>query len=225
MEITAHRHALGRRALQLRQIAAQEHDRIVNEAVCGGHIGGRVGEEGGGRQRQAGGGSDRYGREAEGLGAREPRTSTGERDSSPGVSVFCPGGARPRGEAMIAFIDDHREVYGVEPICKVLPIAPSTYHAHIAQRIDPSKRSARAQRDAELKIEVQRVFAENFGVYGARKVWRQLRREGFAVARCTVERLMASLEEKALSSDCPPVDHSTHRTRCAECPRFGAEIP
>jgi len=62
---------------------------------------------------------------------------------------------------MIAFIDDHREVYGVEPICKVLPIAPSTYHAHIAQRIDPSKRSARAQRDAELKIEVQRVFAEN----------------------------------------------------------------
>jgi putative transposase len=77
---------------------------------------------------------------------------------------------------MIAFIDDHREAYGVEPICKVLPIAPSTYHAHIAQRIDASKRSARAQRDAELKIEVQRVFAENFGVYGARKVWRQLRR-------------------------------------------------
>jgi putative transposase len=70
---------------------------------------------------------------------------------------------------MIAFIDDHREVYGVEPICKVLPIAPSTYHAHIAQRIDPTKRSARAQRDAELKIEVQRVFAENFGVYGARR--------------------------------------------------------
>ena len=59
---------------------------------------------------------------------------------------------------MIAFIDDHREAYGVEPICKVLPIAPSTYHAHIAQRIDPSKRSARAQRDAELKIEVRRVL-------------------------------------------------------------------
>ena len=61
---------------------------------------------------------------------------------------------------MIAFIDDHREAYGVEPICKVLPIAPSTYHAHIAQRVDASKRSARAQRDAELKIEVQRVLAE-----------------------------------------------------------------
>src|SRR4249919_1576835 len=67
---------------------------------------------------------------------------------------------------MIAFIDDHREAYGVEPICKVLPIAPSTYHAHIAQRVDASKRSARAQRDAELKIEVQRVFAENFGAEG-----------------------------------------------------------
>ena len=70
---------------------------------------------------------------------------------------------------MIAFIDDHREAYGVEPICKVLPIAPSTYHEQIAQRIDVSKRSARAQRDSELKIEVQRVFAENFGVYGVRK--------------------------------------------------------
>jgi putative transposase len=83
---------------------------------------------------------------------------------------------------MIAFIDDHRAAYGVEPICKVLPIAPSTYYAHVAQRIEASKRSARARRDGELKAEVQRVFAENFGVYGARKVWRQLRREGFAGA-------------------------------------------
>ena len=94
---------------------------------------------------------------------------------------------------MKAFIDEHRGAYGVEPICKVLPIAPSTYHAHVARRIDAGKRSARARRDAELKVEVQRVFAENFGVYGARKVWRQLRREGVAVARCTVERLMANL--------------------------------
>ena len=67
---------------------------------------------------------------------------------------------------MIAFINDHREAYGIEPICKVLPIALSTYHAHIAQRIDPSKRSARAQRDEALKIEVRRVFEENFRVYG-----------------------------------------------------------
>ena len=79
---------------------------------------------------------------------------------------------------MIAFIDDHRGVHGVEPICKVLPIAPSTYRAHVAKRADPTRLSARARRDATLKIEVRRVFEENFGVYGVRKVWRQLKREG-----------------------------------------------
>jgi transposase InsO family protein len=94
---------------------------------------------------------------------------------------------------MIAFIDDHREAYGVEPICKMLPIAPSTYHDHAAKRRDPSKLSTRAQRDFALKPEIARVFAENFEVYGARKVWRQMMREGHGVARCTVERLMAEL--------------------------------
>ncbi len=94
---------------------------------------------------------------------------------------------------MIAFIDEHRGVHGVEPICKVLPIAPSTYHAHAARRADPAGLSARARRDVALKAEVGRVFAENFGVYGVRKVWRQLLREGFAVARCTVARLMRDL--------------------------------
>ncbi len=94
---------------------------------------------------------------------------------------------------MIAFIDDHRASYGVEPICRQLPIAPSTYHAHRARRDDPSRRSDRAKRDAELRVEIGRVHAENFGVYGVRKVWRQLRREGFDVARCTVERLMHAM--------------------------------
>lgn len=94
---------------------------------------------------------------------------------------------------MIAFIDDHREAHGVEPICKVLPIAPSSYHDHVAKRADPEKLSVRAKRDLELKPEIERVFAENFEVYGARKVWRQMVREGFNVARCTVERLMADL--------------------------------
>jgi hypothetical protein len=94
---------------------------------------------------------------------------------------------------MIAFIDDHREAHGVEPICKVLPIAPSTYHDHVAKRRDPSRLSARAKRDEELKIEVRRVFEGNFRVYGVRKVWRQLRREGFDVARCTVSRLMRQM--------------------------------
>jgi putative transposase len=95
---------------------------------------------------------------------------------------------------MIAFIDDHRGAYGVEPICKVLPIAPSTYYAQVARRADPTKRSARARSDAALTIEIRRVFDGNFQVYGVRKVWHQLRREGFDVARCTVARLMKAMD-------------------------------
>ena len=91
---------------------------------------------------------------------------------------------------MIGFIDDHRGVYGVEPICKVLPIAPSTYHAHAARRADPARLPARARRDLVLTADIQLVFDANFGVYGVRKVWRQLGREGKKVARCTVARLM-----------------------------------
>jgi putative transposase len=79
---------------------------------------------------------------------------------------------------MIAFIDDHRVQYGVKPICRVLPIAPSSYHAHAAQRRDPSRASARTRRDSLLEAEIRRVHAEHFGVYGVRKVWHQLRREG-----------------------------------------------
>ncbi len=94
---------------------------------------------------------------------------------------------------MIAFIDVHREIYGVEPISRILPIAPSTYYEHIAQRARPTKRSARTRRDAGLRPEVRRVFEENSYVYGVRKVWRQMMREGFAVARCTVERLMHNM--------------------------------
>jgi len=94
---------------------------------------------------------------------------------------------------MIAFIDDHRGAHGVEPIRKVLPIAPSTYHDHIARRADPEKLSSRAKRELILEPEMERVFAENFDVHGARRVWRQLNREYVPVARCTVERLMAEL--------------------------------
>ena len=94
---------------------------------------------------------------------------------------------------MIAFIDDHRGAHGVEPICKVLPIAPSTYHDHVARRRDPARRSPRAKRDEAMTMEVRRVFDENFRVYGVRKVWRQLRRERFDIARCTVSRLMRQM--------------------------------
>lgn len=91
------------------------------------------------------------------------------------------------------FIDDHREDYGVEPICAVLPIAPSTYHAHKARERDPSLCSARAQRDTALRPEIRRVWNENRQLYGAMKVWKQLNREGIFVARCTVERLMRDM--------------------------------
>ena len=94
---------------------------------------------------------------------------------------------------MTAFIDDHRSEYGVEPICRVLQVAPSAYHERVAQRRDPARRSARTRRDAALKPDILRVFAENYSVYGARKVWRQMQRENFTIARCTVERLMAEM--------------------------------
>ena len=94
---------------------------------------------------------------------------------------------------MKAFIDDHRAAYGVEPICRVLPIAPSTYRAHAACLADPSRASARAKRDAILRSEIRRVWEANFRVYGHRKVWRQLLREGIDVARCTVARLMVEM--------------------------------
>ena len=130
---------------------------------------------------------------------------------------------------MIAFIDDHRGAYGVEPICKVLPIAPSTFHAHVAKRVDPARLSARAKRDAALKIEIRRVFEENFGVYGVRKVWRQLRREGFDVARCTVQRLMGSMGLQGVIRGKPV--RTTISDKSAPCPldhvnrRFRAPRP
>lgn len=91
---------------------------------------------------------------------------------------------------MVSFIDDHRDVHGVEPICEVLPIAPATYYDHKAKQREPALRSCRVQRDEQLVVDIQRVWTENFRVYGARKVWRQLNREAIPSARCTVERLM-----------------------------------
>jgi putative transposase len=94
---------------------------------------------------------------------------------------------------MVSFINDHRNRYGVESICAVLPIAPSTYFRQRAEQIDPTRRSGRAQRDDELRIEIQRVWDANQQVYGPRKVWRQLRRERIRVAHCTVRRLMRGM--------------------------------
>jgi len=94
---------------------------------------------------------------------------------------------------MVSFIDENRGEYGVEPICKVILIAPSTYYAHKAREADPSLRSARARRDEVLREEIRRVWKDNFEVYGVRKVWRQLNRERIAVARSTVTRLMGEM--------------------------------
>ncbi|WGQ37149.1 IS3 family transposase [Alcaligenes faecalis] len=106
---------------------------------------------------------------------------------------FRPGGARPRIEEINAYIDRHRDVYGVEPICTVLQVAPSAYRRHAARQRRPELRSARSQRDEGLMAEIGRVWQANMQVYGVRKVWHQLQREGIAVARCTVERLMRRL--------------------------------
>ena len=94
---------------------------------------------------------------------------------------------------MVSFIEEHRNRYRVEPICRMLPIAPSMYFELKARQADPARVPARAQRDAVLRAQIQRVWDENFKVYGAHKVWRQLNREKISVARCTVERLMRDM--------------------------------
>ena len=94
---------------------------------------------------------------------------------------------------MAEFIDKNRNLYGVESICGVLPIAPSTYYEHQVRQRNPGRLPARVKRDAELNVEIDRVWKENRQVYGARKVWKQMNREGVGVARCTVRRLMRGM--------------------------------
>ncbi|PYQ70726.1 MAG: IS3 family transposase [Acidobacteria bacterium] len=108
-------------------------------------------------------------------------------------AFFRTGGARPPIEMKVAFIDQHRTTYGVEPICRVLPIAPSTYFRHKTHQADPTRRSARAQRDDELRAIIRRIWTEHFQVYGPRKVWRQMGRENLRAARCRVRRLMREM--------------------------------
>ncbi|MEU0664256.1 IS3 family transposase, partial [Streptomyces lavendulocolor] len=113
-----------------------------------------------------------------------------------GRSEFLRGRARPATSSLVAFIDEHKGRFGgVEPICRVLTlhdckIAPSTYYAHHKRQATPA---ARTVRDAELKERISEVFESNYRVYGARKIWHELNRQGHVVARCTVERLMREL--------------------------------
>ena len=117
---------------------------------------------------------------------------------------------------MISFIDEHRGVFGVEPICRLLPIAPSTYYENVAKRLDVDRLSIRARSDIGLKIEIRRVFNENFQVYGVRKVWRQLQREGFDAARCTVARLMRVMGLQGIIRGKPI--RTTISDKAAPCP-------
>ena len=94
---------------------------------------------------------------------------------------------------MVAFIDAQRDAYGVEPICRMLPIAPSTYFRHKSHHADPSRRSARAKRDDDLRAIIRRIWTEHHQVYGPRKVWRQMGRENLRAARCRVRRLMREM--------------------------------
>ena len=94
---------------------------------------------------------------------------------------------------VMALIEPHRKELGIEPICRELAIAPSSYHEHAARLADPGRRPARARRDHEIKAHIKRVHDGGFGLCGTRKVWHQLRREGIAVAKFTVERLMRAL--------------------------------
>jgi len=118
---------------------------------------------------------------------------------------------------MKMFIDEHREDHGVEPICKILPIAPSTYYAHAAIVRDRDLASDRAKRDAALRPEVSRVWDDNYKVYGVRKVWRQMQREGFDIARCTVARLMRQLGIQGVIRG--KTLKTTHSNPAVPCPR------
>jgi transposase InsO family protein len=130
---------------------------------------------------------------------------------------------------MVSFIDDHQGSYGVEPICRMLPIAPSTYYAHKSCLADPARLSERARRDAVLRQEIERVWKANREVYGARKVWRQLRREGIETARCTVERLMREMGLRGVVRGRKPrttiPDEATERRQDLVARKFIADGP
>ncbi|MFU4918052.1 IS3 family transposase [Pseudomonas aeruginosa] len=144
-------------------------------------------------------------------------------------AFFAPGGARPPLQVVRAFIDAHRDRLGVEPICRILQVAPSAYRRYAARQRDPALRSPRALRDDMLRVEIERVWQVNQQVYGADKVWRQLRREHIAVARCTVERLMRQLGLRGVSRG--KAVRTTRPDPAAACPQdrvnrqFVAERP
>jgi transposase InsO family protein len=131
---------------------------------------------------------------------------------------------------MAAFIDDHRDEYGVEPICRVVPIAQSTYYEHKARQADPSRLPARKRRDGELRVDIRRVWNENFEAYGALKTWKQLSREQIPAARCTIERLMREMGLRGVVRGraftiTTKTDESARRPADLVCRNFTASRP
>lgn len=110
---------------------------------------------------------------------------------------------------MVDFIDDHRKVYGVEPICRALPIAPSTYYEAKARQADPARRSPRTRHDAAVGRAIDRIWHDNRCVYGARKVWRELQRQRWAMARCTVERFRERRDAGHSTAPAPRAQQAT----------------
>ena len=121
---------------------------------------------------------------------------------------------------MIAFIDDHREAHGVEPICRVLPIAPSTYHAHAAKRADPSLLSARARRDAELTRQIRTIHAASYKTYGAPRIHAEFKENGVAIGRKRIARLMRGAGLAGISCRRRPV--TTKRTSVHHPPQISS---
>jgi len=123
---------------------------------------------------------------------------------------------------MTAFVDEHRQDYGGDPVCRMLQIAPSAYYERVRKRREPNRRSAQSKRDEVLKPEILRVFSEHFGVYGLRKVWRQLCRENVSVARCTVARLMRDLSLQGVIRG--KAKRTTISDKSAPCPLDREEL-
>jgi hypothetical protein len=159
----------------------------------------------------------------------QPGAHASQRDPAHRFSVFCTGGARLPTQVMFRYIDEHKDRFGVEPICRELPIAPSTYYELKAREVDPSRLSQRHRRDAQLCEHIRRVWEDNFRVYGARKTWKQLNRESIRVAHCTVRRLMRQLglcgvrRGRAFKTTIP--DHNTQQLPDLVKRQFVADRP
>ena len=129
----------------------------------------------------------------------------------------------------MGFMEAHVSGLGGEPMGRVLQIAPSTWHEHARRKADPDRLPRRAKRDAELSVQIRRVLDENFGVYGVRKVWKQLAREGLAVARCTAGRIMKAMGREGVVRGKPV--RTTIPDKAAPCPQdkvnrqFAADRP